>query len=352
MPSPLVASFALVALALAIAAARVFVMRRRAPAPPYNVPARRETLRVGAREREFLAITPPSLPAGSPLLIVFHGGSGSPEQIRKQTAQAFDELADADSFAVAYPQGIGGNWNTCQKGRRNAATRQDVDDVGFVREIIAWFASRHEIDRGRVFAVGFSNGGHLCFRLALEMTDEIAGFATIAANRPGAADCRFAARHVAVPMLLVNGTADPINPYAGGDLSPFGLRSLGPVQSAEDTARSFAPAGALYRRSQAQGAADADASAAPHVTRHAWGGHNLLLTIHGGGHTIPQPRYAFPRLFGRTCTTLDAPLEIVRFFQGLAAQRTARPENTGHPETTASTESRLAEPAPATAQSG
>ncbi|WP_330998364.1 polyhydroxybutyrate depolymerase [Burkholderia thailandensis] len=287
----------------------------RQPAPP----ARVESLRVGDTVRTFLHVTPPSLPPNAPLVIVFHGGSGTPEQIRKYTAFEFDALADVNGFALAYPRGVGGNWNTCQKGRRNAATRRNVDDVGFTREIIAWFASVYGIDRSRVFVVGFSNGGHMCFRLALEMANELAGFAAISANRPAPADCRHAGRRVAVPMMTISGTADPINPYRGGELSPYGLRTLGPVLSAEETARSFARPHAQHRRDEAGDLFPRDRQT--RAVRDAWGDENVLITIHGGGHTIPQPRYTFPRLFGRTSTAVDAPLEIWHFFRMVAANR-------------------------------
>jgi poly(3-hydroxybutyrate) depolymerase len=40
-----------------------------------------------------------------------------------------------------------------------------------------------------------------------------------------------------------------------------------------------------------------------------------LIVVHGGGHTIPQDRFAFPRLYGRTSTEVNAPQEIWSFFE-------------------------------------
>lgn len=302
---------------LAIAGASGVAMRaRRHPVGP---PARSATLVVGTVVRTFQYTAPVTLAPGAPLLIVFHGGSGSPEQVRRHTGAGFDTLAAAHGFAVAYPQGIGGHWNTCQKGRRNAATRQDIDDVGLTRALIAWFSARYQIDRTRVFAAGFSNGGHMCYRLAGDMADGIAGFAAIAASRAAPPDFRCPSQPVPVPMMIINGTADPINPYDGGELSPYGLRKLGPVLSSRETAASFAPPGAACRST---GAAAPD-GARTWVERHTWergaAGDVVLLTIHGGGHTIPQPHFRFPRLFGTTSRALDAPLEIWRFFCAVPA---------------------------------
>jgi len=309
------------ALVLIVAGAPV-VLVLRAMRSARRLPAgtQRESFYMGDTLRSFLHVVPKNLEPGSALLIVFHGGSGSPEQIRKFTDCGFEALGDSNRFAVAYPQGVGGNWNTCQKGRTNETTRRDIDDIGLVRAIVAWFAANHRIDRSCVFAVGYSNGGHMCFRLAQEATDEIAGFAAIAANRPAPADCKCSSGPVAVPMLIVNGTADPINPFLGGQLSPYGLRSLGPVLSAMETAASFAPPGAVPRRSVM-----ASRGGRTWVERLAWSAGRrddvVLLAIHGGGHTIPQRRYKLPILFGRTSTEIDAPLEIWRFFRELMPDR-------------------------------
>ncbi|MCS6515120.1 polyhydroxybutyrate depolymerase, partial [Burkholderia thailandensis] len=126
----------------------------------------------------FLHVTPPALPPNAPLVVVFHGGSGTPEQSRKYTAFEFDALADANGFALAYPRGVGGNGNTCQKGRSKAATRRNVDDIGFTREIIAWLASVYGLDRCGVFVVGLANGGHGWCRLTAEEGTRSGGVGT------------------------------------------------------------------------------------------------------------------------------------------------------------------------------
>ena len=322
-------ALAVLACALALAAVAIAARRHRRAGGP---PVRSELLVVGTTVRTFLYTAPAALAPGAPLLIVFHGGSGTPGQIRRGTGFGFDALAAADGFAVAYPQGIGGNWNTCQKGRKNAATRQNVDDVGFTQSLIAWFAARYQIDRARVFVAGFSNGGHMCFRLALEIPEHIAGCAAIAANRAAPADSRCPPHNMLVPMMLINGTADPINPYLGGELSPYGLRKLGPVLSTLDTAASFARPDAACH---VTGARTHD-SARTWVEKRTWASGAaddvVLFTIHGGGHTIPQPHYRFSRLFGATSIELDAPREIWRFFCAVSRAGKQAPPPTNETE--------------------
>ncbi len=40
-----------------------------------------------------------------------------------------------------------------------------------------------------------------------------------------------------------------------------------------------------------------------------------LYTVHGGGHTIPQPRFKFPRFLGLTNADISTPEEIWKFFE-------------------------------------
>ena len=39
-----------------------------------------------------------------------------------------------------------------------------------------------------------------------------------------------------------------------------------------------------------------------------------LYTVQGGGHVVPQPRFRFGRLLGRTTGDLDMPMAALAFF--------------------------------------
>ncbi|MEY4508847.1 MAG: hypothetical protein RLZZ450_969 [Pseudomonadota bacterium] len=53
----------------------------------------------------------------------------------------------------------------------------------------------------------------------------------------------------------------------------------------------------------------------------------LLLAVHGGGHVVPGPRAAFPRILGKVSDVLDGPSEVWRFFarQPSTEERTSQP---------------------------
>ena len=67
-----------------------------------------------------------------------------------------------------------------------------------------------------------------------------AGIAAISANLPTDDNsiCQKAGR--AVPVAIINGTADPINPYGGGRVTLFGFGDRGTVVSSAESAAQFA----------------------------------------------------------------------------------------------------------------
>ena len=85
----------------------------------------------------------------------------------------------------------------------------------FIRTLIARMKAEHSVSDKRVYVFGYSNGGHMAFRLAIEAPDEIAAVAAVAASLPtsDASSCPQQGRTSRV--MLINGTADPINPYQG-----------------------------------------------------------------------------------------------------------------------------------------
>lgn len=295
------------------------------PQPSLSGALERRSFDFGGLSRSMVYYVPARLPPSVPVLLVLHGSAGNPDRMRAATAFAFDELADGDGFVVVYPEGHDGNWNDCRKLANSRAKQLNVDDVGFLQAAVARLDGDpslrdHRVDRNRIFAVGLSNGGQMAYRLALEAPDFVAGVAAFAASLPAPDNfhCRPADRPAAV--LIVNGTADPINPYGGGEVSlfgPFGKR--GTVLGTEDTARYFSGRAGYQSPPFEHRYPDADPEDGTVATRAVWSepGHPevALITIHGGGHTIPHPRKRMPRIFGPTGRDVPAAEEVWRFFQ-------------------------------------
>ena len=294
------------------------------PQPPVTGKLEERRIEFGGLARSFLVYVPQRLPDPAPVVLVLHGSAGSAERMRSDTAWAFEELADRDGAVIVYPQGFEGTWNDCRAAGDYAAKQRGVDDVGFLRAVVARLdgdpALRGQrIAPDEVFATGLSNGGHMALRLALEAPDFVAGIAAIAASLPAAGNLSCKLSGQPVPVLLIDGDADPISPYEGGDvwsLGPFNRR--GAVQSALATADYFRKLAGYADAPFEHRYPDADPADGTVASRRVWTAGDqpevALITIHGGGHTIPHPLKTMPRILGRTSHDVPAAEEIWRFF--------------------------------------
>lgn len=179
-------------------------------------------LRHGGLDRYYLVRVPAGGDGPRPLVLMLHGGGGNPEGMK--AGYGMDRVAEREGFVVVYPAGSGRldrrllTWNAgtcCGWARDNA-----VDDVGFLRAVVADVGSRVAIDRARVYAAGHSNGAMMAYRLAAEAGDLVAAVVGVAGAmvcdppRPGAP---------AVPVMHVHSVDDPRAPWAGGLGPPFPL---------------------------------------------------------------------------------------------------------------------------------
>ena len=169
-----------------------------------------------------------------PVVLLFHGGGASRETSNRTTCPGGDEdsprcfvaEAAARGYAVIVPDGTGGRplrgvraWNAgggdgwqCVSG---GACNADVDDRGYVGDVLAEVGRALPIDPHRRYATGISNGGAIAHRLGCELTPALAAIAPVAgANQ--FADTG-AACPAALPVLQVHGTADPCWEYQGGN---------------------------------------------------------------------------------------------------------------------------------------
>jgi poly(3-hydroxybutyrate) depolymerase len=170
-------------------------------------------------------------PAGTakpyPLVVALHSLFHDSSEARNEWG--LDELAADKGFAVAYPDGLGDSWNAGTCCESSAA--DNIDDVGWLRSLIAHIGANYPVDLRRVYLVGFSNGGMLAYRYACEHGDEIAGIGVVAASLQ-VADCEPPAP---TTVVSVHGLADMHVPLGGTEWSQS-LRTR--IRSARET---FAP---------------------------------------------------------------------------------------------------------------
>jgi polyhydroxybutyrate depolymerase len=311
---------------------------------------------IAGRQRSFLLYVPKNLKPGAPLLLVIHGGSQEGRDVRIATGFEFDMLADANGFVLVYPDGIDQGWSTCRKTPIRRGRPTNIDDVAFIEAIVADQAVIHGIDRKRVFLAGHSNGGAMSYRLALEHPEEFAGIAAISSSLPSQSDMSCKPRNMPIPVMIMNGTADPVNPYAGGTgaarnagADPVGqtlgvtgggmsdnmqlyrgasvsivAARRGPVMSTEETARYWAKVNGQSGPPERTTLPHLKATDPTSVEVVSWTEPGkapvLLYSIVGGGHVVPQGYFHYPSNVGRQTEDIDAPVVIWDFFSKLPSR--------------------------------
>lgn len=192
-----------------------------APSAPAVMPGSNETeIRVGSKKRLYTLYVPHKASAvPRPLVVVLHGGGGTSKNAAEMSG--FSELAEQENFLVAYPQGDGrvATWNAGKCC--GYAERMQVDDVEFIRAMLADIKKQQSVDEKRIYATGMSNGGMMAYRLACEMADVFTAIAPVA----GAMNTFTCAPSKPVSVLIFHAVDDQHILYQGGQ-SEKGLRKL------------------------------------------------------------------------------------------------------------------------------
>ena len=254
---------------------------------------------VDGRKRTYLAYVPKGLAPGAPLVLAMHGSGENAAALRIETGYAFERLADERGFAVVYPNGQSGHWNTCEIDKD--APKPGVDDVRFLTALADKFVGEIGTDRNRVFGFGLSEGGYMAIRLALEAPARFRAVAPAAANLSLPED--FQCKPVAgggASVILMHGTKDPLVPFDGREGSlMFGLITNNKTQSTLATAQYFANLNGLAGRPVTTRSTSADGFG---IERSLWSNGSKaeveLVAIDGAGHVFPQPFYRARRLLG------------------------------------------------------
>jgi polyhydroxybutyrate depolymerase len=309
-------------LCLAIVGGSLYGYYGYSPAPPHpNLSSKLHegSISIDGRERHYTFYVPANIGDDPALVFILHGSLQSVNDIRKFTAYEFELLADEHSFILVYPAGYKNNWNDCRATASYPARKENINDIKFISTLISEFHQRLGSDTAKTFIAGYSNGGHLGFRFAMESPNSVAAIAAISASLPTPENLACTDSGAAVPVLIMNGTEDPINPYYGGQVTLFGFGDRGQVLSSVASAEYFAHKAGYH-------GAPSEIKHFPNVQRndptatkyYRWRDDKrpevILYTITDGGHTIPQPVFRPPRILGASSIEINGPEEIWAFF--------------------------------------
>lgn len=157
----------------------------------------------------------PSTPA--PLVFSFHGGGGSMDYQANDSYYGQISKSGQAGYIAVFPNGFSklksGKLATWNAGNCCASARdENIDDVGFVRAIIEQLSTQLNIDRGRIFASGMSNGGMMAYRLACEMPDVFRAIAAVA----GTDNTRACSPKAPISILYIHARDDELALFEGG----------------------------------------------------------------------------------------------------------------------------------------
>lgn len=270
------------------------------------------TLESGGVARNYLLYVPASY-AGTdevPLVVNLHGsGSNAEEQL---AGTQLETVADEHGFLVVTPNaGItqsladgtasitGGVWNVpgVVLTDGTAADPDAPDDVAFLEELVD--ATSSELCVSTVVATGTSGGGRMASALGC-VSDRFDVIAPVAGIR-FPADCT--PSHP-LEVLAFHGTADKVNPFAGGGPAYWGPQTV-PEAAAGWAGVQHCTDGPV------------DEAVSPSVTRTRWTGCDdgvtvSLYAVAGGGHSWPggldaaASRPEFSEVIGVTTQEIDA----------------------------------------------
>jgi polyhydroxybutyrate depolymerase len=196
-----------------------------------------ESIMSGGESRTFIVHVPTSYSATTPAPVIldFHplGGTGS----QQEGSSGWKAKCDSVGCIAIYPdssksKASDNSWNAgycCDNAEKN-----QVDDVGFAKDIIKWIEANACVDPKRIYASGGSNGGGMTYRMACDAADVIAAVApvdfrcvtgtdplasTVSASNNTACSCTLPRP---ITVVAWDEAADTsIVPYAGGQTPSF-----------------------------------------------------------------------------------------------------------------------------------
>jgi polyhydroxybutyrate depolymerase len=142
-----------------------------------------DTIVHNSLNRTYLLHIPASYNAANPtpLVIGLHGGGALSWYSLEQVSQLISK-SNSSGFLLVYPEGFKylgiRTWNG--GGCCGDAVLNNIDDVGFISNLIDTLESQYNIDTTRIYATGISNGAIMAYRLACELSHRIAAIAPVA----------------------------------------------------------------------------------------------------------------------------------------------------------------------------
>ncbi len=183
----------------------------------YKMGKNRFTININGDTREYYVHVPTVYDENTktPVVFMLHGTSGDGEKF--YNISGWKEVGEVENIITVYPS----SWRhrIIDRGQQKNTTKWNVysgsftyqsgetpkDDINFLKEIINELHQKFNVDPKRIYMVGFSNGGAMAFRCAVEMSDVFA--AVVEASGTIQVDTLFNPKRN-LPILWQTGNSD------------------------------------------------------------------------------------------------------------------------------------------------
>jgi len=153
---------------------------------PYKIGKNRFTIDLNGDTREYYVHVPTNYDENTktPVVFMLHGTSGDGNKFYHLSG--WKEVGEEKNIITIYPS----SWkhHISDRGQIKNTTKWNVypgsftylpgenpkDDINFLKEIINELHQKFNVDSKRIYLAGFSNGGAMAFRCAVEMSDILA----------------------------------------------------------------------------------------------------------------------------------------------------------------------------------
>ena len=246
-------------------------------------------------ERCYITYIPDSVNSSSnaPLIVELHGWALSAFETRDLTGITM--LADEVGAIVVHAEGIivenstvdmGGNEESWNAGYCcGDAVAFEIDDVDYLRKVIAKTVEAYPVDENRIYLTGWSNGCMMAQRMALQASDLVAAMACTS----GYLSIHDSEGYMPVPVMEIHGFIDENQQYTNTvnwgivDENRRNLESMqtGAIENMYDWAEYNDCEGAVPDRNE-----PGPIYSIQGFTTCADGVEVALITVHSGGHNL------------------------------------------------------------------
>ncbi len=245
-----------------------------------------ESIVIAGKRRTFMRYTPNRvLGKKTPVVFALHGAKGTADRLIGYLG--LNEVADREGFVVVYPQGEKNRWNDGRAAdKAGGGDVSTANDLEFLNGLADALVAQGVADPSRVYMLGVSNGGFMAFNAACDSASRFAAYASVIASMPVEAIAKCKPSR-AVPVMMINGTADEMIRFDGGP-GKFGISGNAPPM---EVAKLFAGL-AGCRNVSAMALRDADTKDGTRVSLSSWAGcvpgsGVEFYAVDGGGHQAP-----------------------------------------------------------------